>query len=294
MKISSIDVFCSVSGSEIKDVNAWLVPSLENQRGVARINLCLINYTGKGSIYDGKNSTGKVSIREICKGKQLGFGESHNFAFEAVKPIPYFFIVNPDVYLHEDCVSELIEKIESDKNIGIVEARQLPFEHPKEYDKQTGEIPWASGFGMLMRSEFFEKVGGFDENFWMYCEDVDLSWRAWMADYKVIYERNAIGYHFTGIHSSHSQSRFHIEQFWSARNFLYIMYKYWGKRGERKARNILGSVDYPESFKEAVRKSFEDLKKNINSSFYDANKEKVLKLSGKIKVRGFNQYHEMT
>ena len=56
-----------------------------------------------------------------------------------------------------------------------MEARQLPFTHPKDTPKEeTFETNWASGCCLLINSLFFEKVNGFDPNYWMYLEDVDL------------------------------------------------------------------------------------------------------------------------
>ena len=59
----------------------------------------------------------------------------------------------------------------------LVEAIQFPVEHPKEYNPYTLSTPWASGACLLITKEIFEELGGFDEEFFMYCEDVDLSWR---------------------------------------------------------------------------------------------------------------------
>ena len=287
----NIDIFCSASKNEIEKIEAWLIPSLLNQRHIDNICLYIINYTGIGNIYSGKSQIQNVSIKEINKNKSCGFGEAHNFAFSLIKPFNYFFIINPDVYLHENCLIGLIKKIETSAEIGIVEARQLPFEHPKEYDEKSGETPWASGFGILVRSEFFKKIGGFDENFWMYCEDVDLSWRAWIAGYKVIYEVNAVGYHFTGAHFSYKDERYYLENFWSARNFLYISYKYWGKNGFKKALRIFNESDYSANFKFAVVAALSEDEKRKCQLFSENNKNKISEFKEKIKITGFNSYH---
>src|SRR3990170_5406183 len=104
MKKNSIDVFSAVSEGEIKTVIAWLIPSLQKQENVDRVNFYLINYTGKGKIYKGPEKVGKVFIKEIKSNKNLGFGESHNFAFKRMKPKQRFLIVNPDIYLHKQCI----------------------------------------------------------------------------------------------------------------------------------------------------------------------------------------------
>jgi GT2 family glycosyltransferase len=51
------------------------------------------------------------------------------------------------------------------------------------------------GANMLLRMEMLEEVGSFDDDFFMYYEDTDLSWRARLMDWNVLYAPNAIVYH---------------------------------------------------------------------------------------------------
>ncbi|MDO5603079.1 MAG: glycosyltransferase, partial [Oscillospiraceae bacterium] len=57
------------------------------------------------------------------------------------------------------------------------ECRQLPYEMGHHYDPVTLETSWASAAALAVKRDVFEKIGGFDEHLFMYCEDVDLSWR---------------------------------------------------------------------------------------------------------------------
>ena len=59
----------------------------------------------------------------------------------------------------------------------LIDALEFPVEHPKPYDPYTLTTPWAAGACLLISKCVFEELGGFDETFFMYCEDVDLSWR---------------------------------------------------------------------------------------------------------------------
>lgn len=292
-KIGVVNVFCSVSSKEIEKVKAWLIPSLARQKNVDKIFLYLLNYRGKGRVYKGeRNFRTSLFIKELSNAKPLGFGETFNHMFAAIRPKDYFLVVNPDIYLHENCLSEMVQKMISSKDIGIIEAKQLPFEHPKEYDQRSLETPWASGACMLVNANFFDMVGGFDENFWMYCEDVDLSWRAWLRGYKVLYNPLAIAYHFTGAYFIYSDYRYYLEHFWSARNFIYLLYKYWRKKGEKKAIKIFLKTESPESFKKEVLEEYRDFKKKAEIPIFKE-KRKLNKLKGKIKVLGFNKYHLM-
>jgi hypothetical protein len=80
--------------------------------------------------------------------------------------------------------------------IGIVDARQIPLEHPKAYDLNTGETSWASGFCMLVRRPLFDELGGFDhDHFLLHCDDVDFSWRARRLGYAVVTAPHAAVFH---------------------------------------------------------------------------------------------------
>ena len=59
----------------------------------------------------------------------------------------------------------------------MVEARQFPLEHPKTWDVNSGTEAWASCCGVLIDGPCFRSLGGFDPVFFLYCEDIDLSWR---------------------------------------------------------------------------------------------------------------------
>ncbi|NIM46572.1 MAG: hypothetical protein GTN40_00210 [Candidatus Aenigmarchaeota archaeon] len=288
--IGTIQIFCSVSQKEIVQVKTWLIPSLMRQKGVGKIILYLINYSGEGRVYKGSKNIGKVSVKEIDNSRPRGFGEAFNYLFNIVKPRDCFLIVNPDIYLHEICIGEMVQKMLRSRDIGIVEARQLPFEHPKEFNKKTKETPWATGSCMLVNSEFFKEVGGFDKNFWMYCEDVDLSWQAWLKDYRVLHNPDAIAYHFTGLYFEYNDYQYYLEHFWSARNFIYLMYKYWRKRGEKKAIKIFLKTRFPEYFKKEVLESYKELKEKSTIPMLKE-RQKLNSLKDKIKVLGFNRYH---
>jgi hypothetical protein len=104
-------------------------------------------------------------------------------------------VLNPDTYPSPTALVELVTALDK-PDVGIVEARQLPLEHPREYDPITGETSWASGFCMLVRRGVFEELGGFDDaHFLLHCDDVDFSWRARKAGYRVVVAPRAAVFH---------------------------------------------------------------------------------------------------
>lgn len=291
----SITVFCSVSASEMETVKSWLIPSLMLQKGISAIELFLINYTGKNDrLYADDARRGIVSVHEINKGTPCGFGEAHNYAFATVNPSPCFLIVNPDVYMHEYCIHELMSAMAQNGRAAIVEARQLPYEHPKGYDEKTGETPWASGCCILVDSVFFREERGFDELFWMYVEDVDLSWRAWLSGYRVLYHPPAAVYHFTGHYFSYNRYRYYTEYFWSARNFIYIMYKYWGRRGMRRGIQILNRLEYAPGYIREVIASVKEVKRKVDRRSLKGYRRNLKHHRDRILISDFNVYNKIS
>jgi len=126
----------------------------------------------------------------------LGFARGNNTLFRQIPPPgEQLLLINPDAVIPFHLVSRLRALAEIRSDYGIIEARQIPLEHPKAFDLVSYETGWATGACMLCRVEAFEKCGGFDENFFMYCEDVDLSWRMRAAGYKVYYCPDTFIYH---------------------------------------------------------------------------------------------------
>ena len=107
----------------------------------------------------------------------------------------YLVIMNPDVLMQGRFFIEMLQPF-AQADVGIVEARQTPVEHPKEYNIQTMETEWATGACFMIRSALFRQLKGFDsDTFFMYCDDVDLSWRVRLAGYKIIYQPLAPVFH---------------------------------------------------------------------------------------------------
>ena len=127
------------------------------------------------------------SFQIMLSDENLGFGNANNRAAQkGSDDIICFF--NFDTELFQDSLKLLQQFIEqSPENIGMWELRQFPYEHPKYYDPVTGETSWCSGASFAIRRSLFLQIGGFDPQIFMYSEDVDLSWRARAAGYKLIY-----------------------------------------------------------------------------------------------------------
>jgi GT2 family glycosyltransferase len=154
-------------------------------------------------------------------------------------------LFNNDAVAEPRWLKNLVEAMKTDDRVGIVTGRLtqmdkihldstgdfytvwgMPFPRGRnqkaagKYDIQE-EVFGASGGASLYRVTMFEDIGTFDESFFAYYEDVDVSFRARLAGWKIIYTPKAVAYHHISATSSRlgSFSRYH-----SIKNFhlLYI------------------------------------------------------------------------
>lgn len=126
-------------------------------------------------------------------GQNLGHGGGQN-KLATLTSSDLILILNPDAILGTDAVARLAATVTG--KIGAADGRQLPLEHPKDYDAVTGDESWASGACLMTQRKVFEEVGGFDhETFFMYCDDVDYSWRVRLAGHRVVYQPSARVFH---------------------------------------------------------------------------------------------------
>lgn len=127
----------------------------------------------------------------------IGFGSAMNVlmhqAFEQ-DGCDVFVTANPDGAFHHDTLRALSSMYRLYPD-ALIEALQFPEEHPKVFDEVTFQTPWASGCCLQIPRIVYEKTGGFDEHFFMYCEDIDLSWRARCAGFLVLSCPFALYYH---------------------------------------------------------------------------------------------------
>ncbi|MFZ2113274.1 MAG: glycosyltransferase family 2 protein [Solirubrobacteraceae bacterium] len=134
------------------------------------------------------------SITYESFGENLGSSGGHNrLATGCSRDL--LLILNPDTYPSPIALMELVRRL-AEPRVGLVEARQIPLEHPREYDLFTGETSWASTCCVLVRRQLFDKLGGFDsQHFFLHCDDVDFSWRARKLGYQIVIEPHAAVFH---------------------------------------------------------------------------------------------------
>ena len=155
----------------------------------------------------------KKNVIYVFNNSNIGFGSAHNIAIRAVLATSkYHLVVNPDIYFNDGVLEVLYEYMENNSQVGSVipkilypdnslqyvaklipspldlfGRRFLPEGLLKKRNKRLQlenlgydkifEAPYLSGCFMFLRVEALKKVGFFDERFFMYPEDIDLTRR---------------------------------------------------------------------------------------------------------------------
>lgn len=135
-------------------------------------------------------------------------------------------ILNPDTIVAPDLLSELVRAVQQPA-VGLAEARQLPLEHPKDYDPVTGDTSWAATACALVPRAVATEVDGFDATtFFLYCDDVDFSWRIRLAGYRVVFVPSARLFHDKRLDIKGGWKVSPAEEYYSAEAALLLAHKY--------------------------------------------------------------------
>ena len=179
------------------------------------------------------------NIKVISQKQNLGYGRAINFAFENIKS-KYFFVLNPDLVISEKSIHDLYTLITKNPDAGIVAPITEPDEDfygsfpekntkkkfgPNEIKCQNllkdskieGEIcvEVAKGCALLLNSDYFKKIGKFDERYFLFWEEVDLCRRFRSMKRSVIVSPSSLALHKQGQSSKKSIKNFIIKTFYS-------------------------------------------------------------------------------
>ena len=178
-------------------------------------------------------------------GENLGSARGHN-TLAARGESDSMLILNPDGLVAPDTVTLLCEMLTD--GVGVAEARQVPLEHPKDYDPKTGDTSWASTACALTRRDAFDAVGGFDsDTFFLYCDDVDYSWRVKIGGWRVVYVPAATVFHDKRLGTDGSWLAGAAERYYSAEAALLLPLKYSRPDVARHVKHLLETSDDDEA-----------------------------------------------
>lgn len=178
--------------------------------------------------------------------ENLGFSKAVNQGIQTSSS-EYILLINNDVELEYGCIHNLLDYIEKDENIFAVAPKMIQYHDRSKIDDAGDEytiLGWTKKVGdgkpsglytqkreifsacagaALYRRRIFDEIGLFDENFFAYMEDVDISYRARINGYKCVYCPQAIVYHKGSGTSGSRYNEFKIKL--AARNNVYVPYK---------------------------------------------------------------------
>ncbi len=180
------------------------------------------------------------TVAVIANRENRGFGAGNNLALPQAKG-RYTLFLNPDTVVTAGALAGMVAFADAHPDIGILgpklrngdgslqySCRRFPnlatgfFRNTplgrllpknkfasdylmKEFDHAAPlDVDWVSGAALMMRRELINQIGAFDEDFFMYCEDVDVCWRAGKAvmpngkNWRVTYFPGSVIYHLIG------------------------------------------------------------------------------------------------
>jgi GT2 family glycosyltransferase len=157
-------------------------------------------------------------VRTVWNDRNGGFGAGSNRGAAAAQG-SFLVFLNPDAVVTDGWLEALVRPLAEDPAIGLVTPKVLLRDNPDRINvaglevhlsgitlcrglgapraafDEAAEVAAASGVAVAVRRDVFEALGGFDEDFFLYMEDVDISVRVWLAGYRCLYVPQAVALH---------------------------------------------------------------------------------------------------
>lgn len=171
------------------------------------------------------NLTYSFPLKIIKNSAPKGFGANHNQAFQQISD-DYFCVLNPDIKLGENPFPRLLEALKNNTGVSAPQiddnAREFltPLRLLKRIFKKeiinTPHPDWVAGMFMVFPTEVYKKLHGFDEKYFLYCEDMDLCWRLRKQGYEITVKPNIKVVH-DARHDSHKKLKY---LYWHVKSLL--------------------------------------------------------------------------
>lgn len=168
------------------------------------------NASSDGSVEMIKNKFKKV--KRIQNATNIGFAKGNNIGSEHAKG-EFLLFLNSDTELVDNSIEKMVHILKTDEKVAIAGGQLLHTNGSKQYsygtffsvpslflylligeevfgksDSKNGKrVDWVSGGFMIIKSRVFRKLMGFDENFFMYGEDMELCYRATKLGFEVYF-----------------------------------------------------------------------------------------------------------
>ena len=229
-----------------------LVGAIDSVVASGVVDLVVVDNAADGST---RRTLGDKSAHVVLvePGRNLGFGAGANRGVAALGSCDVVLVANPDVVLHDGALRELVDALERHPTWGIVGPTILneagaPYPSVRRFPsvvdavghaslgriwptnpftrryREGGAAPdgtaqWVSGACFVIRRALFERLGGFDERYFMFAEDMDLCWRAHAAGAAVGTAPQAVVTHVEGVSRRAAPYRMQVAHHRSALRF---------------------------------------------------------------------------
>jgi GT2 family glycosyltransferase len=192
-------------------------------------------------------------VKTILLERNNGYAAGYNLALQSIEA-EYFVLLNSDVEVTTNWIDPIITFMDENLDVAACQPKILDFNNTTlfEYAGASGghidilgypfcrgrvfdtieedngqydtaaQVFWASGACLFMRSEIFNQLGGFDEDFFAHMEEIDLCWRINLLGKKVYCIPDSHVYHVGGGTLSKTNSR---KTYLNFRNNLTMIYK---------------------------------------------------------------------
>jgi N-acetylglucosaminyl-diphospho-decaprenol L-rhamnosyltransferase len=257
------DVTAVVVDYHADDVLVACVRSL-NDNGVAHVVV-----VENGEVGSVPSSLVERHVVLVSPGVNLGYGRGVNRGVALARSSTYVLVSNPDVVVHAGAVKALVDFLDSHPQValvgpsilrpdGTVYPSQRVFPNiwlagvhallsplwpgnpaTKRYrsTRPDGSVDWVSGACFLVRRSAFELVGGFDERYFMFAEDMALCWQLREHGFSVAATDDAVVTHIEGVSRARVSRAMLIAHHRSA-----LRFEFQTARGWRRALVPLASV----------------------------------------------------
>ena len=237
-KTQHIDLTICIVNWNTRDILRKCLQSIYTYSEDLAIEIIIVdNASTDGTVGQFKSEYPDVLIIE--NKNNIGFGRANNQAIHQSRG-KYILLLNPDIILIEPCLTEMINFLKNHSKVGCVGTKLIntdnriqksyfktfptPFNQfkegmllnrlkniisPKDKDTQNRfEVAWLVGACMMFKSELLKTLRGFDEQYFMFGEDVDLCYQLKKIGFKIYYLNDIKMLHHHAVSSKQQVKRY--------------------------------------------------------------------------------------
>lgn len=232
---------------------AYLKECIDSLRGINYDNYEIIvvdNGSTDNSLEILNEYNSGVVLIQAEKNGGFSYGNNIGIKYALENNADYCLLINTDTLVEPDFLLKLLESFDRYENVGIVGPKIMYYpdkeriwfgggrinwlrfkvihDHIKELDigqcNEEKEVEFMTGCAILISKKTIEKVGLLEEDYFMYCEDIDFSMKILDNNLKIIFNPEAVIYHKVSASSGGEDSPFSL--YWKNMNTIKVMKKF--------------------------------------------------------------------